>query len=691
MKKILRNASGTSQLSTYVLVGSIWNLVGVLLIVLCIDILQIRTWLSGLILVGTVFLGKYVMYHKLKKIDKPFLSYVFISFWPSLVNVLLLMLFVDVFHLYGWLSQIIIAGGMFVFRYLGWYPTGIKKEKDHHISKKTRKTKTNLIHFFKKRKFGLAVIFLMLCFLIFSIFFIFFGNTWLDEAGYMYDTWLIQQGETPYHDFWVKTTPLMYYVYGLVQAGVGFTFYSGRALSMIFLALFLCTLYGFVKNVKGSWAGLLAVALIITNMFLMRIYVAAGPYVLTAFLQILCLYILSTTWSSSKKAFFATTALSLAFLTRANIFPLLLIFPFYFLIFEKEKKKSFFISLGTMIGIPFLILFPFLWVDIPVTLRGVFGTMFGSFFPSLNVLNLNVTPTKLIALLGSFDNLIHFNILQFFFLLVVLPWVLFLGIKKLHSLNTKKEQFAFFKQRKIMVILYVQAALSVFVFFIPSVSIAYWTYAAPYVVAIIAIGAVSVYQALPTGKKEENENLSRSFFVWMIIAGLVVSPAVFSFHDVSTPAKESDLERIDRVGKELRNHVSSDDKIIIFGNVLHQLYASKLKTYPALTHRQYLFTEHSDTELVKKHHFFNYELLTAWFNESDVVLIPTDQRFFSFYGHTLQSFVHEQLDQGFVLQTKIPYAFPTKYNKKDTLLVYRKSPKTKIPTEASQPEISLKR
>lgn len=559
---------------------------------------------------------------------------------------------------------------------------------DEQNQKQSESKKTiyqRVCHFFLCHRFTLVSLLLILFFLGCSFFFLLYGTTWLDEAGYMYDTWLIQQGETPYQDFWVKTTPLMYHVYGWVQDYVGFNLYTGRAISFVFLGLLLLSLYALAKKLKiGSdagageaearWAGLLAVSFIITNMFLMHYYITATPYAMTALCLILPFLILMSSWHPLTKTILASLVFSLAFLTRVNALPLLVFFPFFFLLFY--KKRYFFISLGTILLTSFLGLLPFLLSDMKATLFDVFGTSVSLFFPSFDALRLNTGSSTLFGSFYFFFQLLHLNFLQFFFLFII---VLFGALWFLQRKRTmaKEDILQNIKQHAVFYTICFFLLISLPFLFLSFVTKIYWVFCAPFLAIILSFILIKVWGYLKEPIK--------TGLVCFIIVGLLLSPTIFDLGDFSHPLKESDLERMDRIGGVLQKEIDPQDKVMIFGNVLHQLYAAQRKTYPALTHRQYLFKATTPTHVVERYHYFNYELLTAWFNEADVVLISADRTFLLHYAHKMPGVVQEQLDQnGFTLVMELEQAFPGRYLKQGPLQIYKKYKKQEQPKPEDQ-------
>jgi 4-amino-4-deoxy-L-arabinose transferase-like glycosyltransferase len=503
-------------------------------------------------------------------------------------------------------------------------------------------------------RYWLIVVLISVLFSIRSVVFVLFGNTWLDEGGYMFDVWWQSIGNLLYVDFWVKTGPLMYLTYGWIQSFVGFNFITGRLISVGFSVLLLFTTYWFVKNVSNKWLGLLSVAILVSNSFVMHLYSTATPYAMTMFLFMGGLAVMSSRLKKHYKIILATLLFSLSALTRTNIIPLLVFFGLYLLFFEDIKSflLSVFVSVVTFI----IILFPFLSKGFDETIHAVFGTVINVVYPLYDV-GIVGNPSSTFENLVSFSGIVHFNLFQFILLL--------LGLVILVPRYFRKDIFSFVKSNKSEFLLLFMFAVSfvIHTYGQGGTNKIYWVYSAPLAAAIAAISIGLIWTDL---------NLDgRKVFALVLIGGLFLSPAVFELRDLSNPSKQSDLNRLDQVGLELVE-IFGDDKVLVFGNTLHVAYTGKLNTYPQLTHRNLMYVELVDTETVDKYHFFNSELLSLWLESSDGVLVSSNSLVLENYSPEVLELVTMKLVSDFELIIEIEDAYPKKYDFENSLLVYKR-------------------
>ena len=270
---------------------------------------------------------------------------------------------------------------------------------------------------FKLDKFGISVLFISVLFIFRSWIFIFLGNTWLDELGYMYDSWLSVSGKLLYHDFWVKIGPIMYVLYGKLQLLFGFNLITGRSISVFISALLLFSTYLLVRNLRNRWSGLLAVSLMVSSSFLMYLYSSATPYALTMLFILFGLYILTTNIRTTLKLIISAILFSLAVLTRTNMFPLLIVLLIYFLFFYRFRQ----VMLAGMASILtfIFVLMPYLKMDFIATVQAILGTLIAGIYPIYEI-SLNSGKASFFENFISISLIIHYNLIYFILLGIIL-------------------------------------------------------------------------------------------------------------------------------------------------------------------------------------------------------------------------------------------------------------------------------
>ena len=505
-------------------------------------------------------------------------------------------------------------------------------------------------------KFGISVFFISIFFVFRSWIFVFFGNTWLDELGYMYDSWLSVSGNILYHDFWVKVGPIMYLLYGKLQLLFGFNLVTGRLISVFISALLLFSTYLLVRNLRNRWSGFLAISLMVSSSFLMYLYSSATPYALTMLFIIFGIYILTTKLRITLKLIISAILFSLAVLTRTNMFPLLIVLLIYFLFFYKFRQ----VVLGTLASILtfIFVLFPYLKINFIATMQGIFGTVISSFYPIYEI-NLNLGKSSLFENFVSISSIIHYNLIYFILLGIILYYFV-----------SKIEFGSLYRQIKMNKTLFLLFACTLVSFVVNTYGFGgttkiYWVYSAPLIISVISIGMSDIYLEL-------NDKLKKLFIIGVVLM-LVLNPAVFDLKDLTNPAKKSDIEQMELIGFELKE-VFGDEPVVILGDTLHIAYSGKLNTYSALTHRNYLFVDSSNTELVMKYHFYNFELLETFIDESSGIIMPGDLRIIEeMYGEDVAKLIESNINENFYKIAEYEFGFPKKYDYENPVIVYRRN------------------
>ena len=175
------------------------------------------------------------------------------------------------------------------------------------------------------------------------IFFIYYRNTWYDEAKYQYNSWAIYQfGWLPYQDVWLKLPPLVYYIFGLPQYLFGPSLYVGRITAAVFLFLGAWLMYKIAKRLSGSQGAFWSLVFLALTPFLVSNYVSGTVYSLVFFFVMAAFWFLLSS-KKSHQIVFPLLFLSLAVLVRQNLAPLLIIIFIYLLITIKGSKFKYYI------------------------------------------------------------------------------------------------------------------------------------------------------------------------------------------------------------------------------------------------------------------------------------------------------------------------------------------------------------
>jgi hypothetical protein len=106
-----------------------------------------------------------------------------------------------------------------------------------------------------------------------------------DEGVYLLASRLAFEHRVPYRDFFYHQMPLLPYIYGLWMQVAGFTWAAGRELSALLASALGTLLYVHVyAQTKKSGAALFAVALFVSNAYVVGWFTAVKTYALCALL-----------------------------------------------------------------------------------------------------------------------------------------------------------------------------------------------------------------------------------------------------------------------------------------------------------------------------------------------------------------------------------------------------------------------
>jgi hypothetical protein len=127
---------------------------------------------------------------------------------------------------------------------------------------------------------------------------LFFRRVNLDEGWYLGAAQRVYAGQLLYRDFAYTQTPLLPYVYGLIEPLLGLGLYQGRLLTIL-LALLARGLSVVSAFRLGGWrAALYSLALLATSIFAATQYTYTATYALTACLMAAAIDVSLRDWPS---------------------------------------------------------------------------------------------------------------------------------------------------------------------------------------------------------------------------------------------------------------------------------------------------------------------------------------------------------------------------------------------------------
>ncbi|MEZ4768839.1 MAG: glycosyltransferase family 39 protein [Caldilineales bacterium] len=179
---------------------------------------------------------------------------------------------------------------------------------------------------------------LLLLFAIELAFWVLFRLVNLDEGWYLWAGKDVYAGRHLYSDFAYTQTPLLPYVYGLVQLLFGNSLYVGRVLTALFGfgagALGAAT----ARRIAGPWAGVFALAFLVTTFLAITSFAYTATYGLTAFLLAAAFYVAARLPAGNKRTWLIAACLALA--TAGRLASVVVFLPMAaFLIFSAPRGR----------------------------------------------------------------------------------------------------------------------------------------------------------------------------------------------------------------------------------------------------------------------------------------------------------------------------------------------------------------
>ena len=506
-----------------------------------------------------------------------------------------------------------------------------------------------------------------------AIIYILFGRTWYDEAGYLYESWLIcDQGWIPYRDMYIKLPPVLFYVYGIVQHLFGPSYYIGRLESVIFCALMLFMMFKLSAKIGGKMAGTIAVLLIVSNTFFMRYYSSATAYSLTTLFMMSSLCVFVSDLKNPLKTVISVVLMCLSFLTRQNMAPVLILLILYIILTEKDRKTVYY-AISTAIIFPLIIISPFLLMDFENTYSSIFGPMFkpisGLISPhSISPTSITINPySGVSAWISRLCIITRIGVLitmcqKCYLLFVLLFGVFIVAIWR----KTVGEIVVLLRKYKLPVLIGVMFITSflVHLYWSKTTCDLYLLYSIPLAASFVGMGIAKIYQKIDSDD-------GRKIFVIILIFSIFLTLASPQITPISNPLKgfDSDIQRIQRAADVVEHHTHPDDKIFTIDDPYYVFLAERT-VFPPLTHRLFLYTTSNDTQYVERRHYYNLEMVDRWLSgDADAVIFQSDRWrekvAMELSAHPEKAevleLIEEKLQENYVLVATIENAYPRKY------------------------------
>jgi hypothetical protein len=197
-----------------------------------------------------------------------------------------------------------------------------------------------------------------------TLFFLFFfRHVNLDEGWYLWASKSVYTGKLLYRDFAYTQTPLLPYVYGLIQKFTGVGLIEGRLTTMALALLSWGIVSGCAHKLAGPRTAILTLLLLASSFYAAAHFVYTATYALTALWLALALYVAlpPTLPSERTRNALATFFVCCAIATRLSVVVALLPFALY-LIFSSGDRLRAALTVGISGMIGAAILFGPFWI-----------------------------------------------------------------------------------------------------------------------------------------------------------------------------------------------------------------------------------------------------------------------------------------------------------------------------------------
>ncbi len=530
--------------------------------------------------------------------------------------------------------------------------------------------------------FKLLLIITIAFFIIETVYYIIFLNTWFDEGEFTYKAWLTSDNLAhPFKDFRNKYPSFAFYIQVFLQKLFGPTILGARILSSLFLAGALILLYKICKRIGNRWTGLLAISLLVFHPYLTGYYSSAKNYSWVIFFSLLSIWFIDAKISDKKKIIFSSISMALSVITRYQIIPILiLLWIFIYLKWRNWKRLLFSILIFLIIFSASLI--PYFFSDAKYALIW-FLIMFGPLTKLIPIDYFKIfSENSGSSFLSQIFNGNHFKFLIKIFIKFFHLWVIFFtAILSLFILDKEKMK-RFFSQNSILVFNFSLTLILFFSYFIipnENVSLAHSFYLAPFLIISVSGTINLIYKHLEEKNVWESVKFPVSIFLIIIVLFSTIStglsgPDIIFFNHFDY--KDTDLNRVKQGGEYLKSLTSPEDKMLVIGMPHHALMAERYE-FPPLINTDIIYYNIDDSEILKRYKFYNFDILLKWLkNEATIVVFQKDDlknsTAFQDGEGRIETF-EKILNEKYEFAGSIENVYPRKYTVADGIMnIYRR-------------------
>ena len=427
-----------------------------------------------------------------------------------------------------------------------------------------------------------------------GIFFILYGRINADEGWYLYASRLVYEGQRPYQDFAYTQTPLLPYVYGILQTIFAPSIYWGR------ITTFALTTIAMIFSLAIAWryAGRKACAItaLLWATFTLGIYYQSitKTYALMTLLFTLTFFTLTVRIDANWKAVFVTLLVLLATLTRLSA----LFFALPILIYALKTANN-----KYRIASIVLCMMALLWM--------VFLS-----FPNVNAVQWNLMTHHTeqwggISFIAKILDIIKYRIPAL--LIVYLAYFLFFTTLVVVGF---KQIVDYFRQHRAMFVylgsLFLFAASH---FYTGGFHVEYFVTSIFCIFPVVGILFVDVFQ--------RKQGVARVLLLSTSLSALILGVFMGGLSFVDMDVEKGPVAQIESLAQVVADNTDATDEIYALEGLWIALEADR-HTLPNMSMSQFSFS-YEETEDVESLHLVNGEItLTYLSNKMPEIVILTD-------------------------------------------------------------------
>lgn len=195
----------------------------------------------------------------------------------------------------------------------------------------------------------------------------------LDEGWYLWAGQEVYQGRLLYRDFAYTQTPLLPYVYGLLQLLFGSSLYLGRVVTALFGLAAAVLSMATARRLAGPWAGLFTLLLLASTLLAVTAFTFTATYGLAAALLAAAFYLALRLAPGSRRTVLVAVMLSLAVAVRLSTAVVFLPLGLYVILTSPRRGRAALQLAGAAALALGLVLGPFLLLSGQVMLYDILG------------------------------------------------------------------------------------------------------------------------------------------------------------------------------------------------------------------------------------------------------------------------------------------------------------------------------